>query len=421
MSRFLPAEAFHATENAIKLLPFRFERTANGYLISNFVGDFVRLSADEFRCLIDGNISPDDSLYKKAFAAHLISREGQTAQLQLVATRLRTRMAFLREPSVLHMFVVTLRCEHSCPYCQVSRQSTDKSRFDMSEDVAERALSIALDSPPPHIKIEFQGGEPLLNFQLIAKIVANAKEAAPKAGKQVEFVITSNLALLTDDILSFCKKNDVLLSTSLDGPADLHNRNRPRPGNNSYELAVKGIRAAQSALGPDRVAALMTTTEASLDRVEAIIDEYVGLGLDGIFLRPLSPYGFAVKTKQIKKYDANQWLEFYRRGLAYILDINRAGTPFFEFYTLLLLRRMFSDRPIGYVDLRSPAGIGLGALVYNYDGKVFASDEGRMLAEMGDRTFELGHVNNADYRSLILSEKLIDLVGSSPRNARQSV
>ncbi len=283
----------------------------------------------------------------------------------------------------------------------------------MSEDVAERALSIALDSPPPHIKIEFQGEERILNFQLIAKMVANAKEAAPKAGKQVEFVITSNLALLTDDILSFCKKNDVLLSTSLDGPADLHNRNRLRPGNNSYELAVKDIRAAQSALGPDRVAALMTTTEASLDRVEAIIDEYVGLGLDGIFLRPLSPYGFAVKTKQIKKYDANQWLDFYRRGLAYILDINRAGTQFFEFYTLLLLRRMFSDRPIGYVDLRSPAGIGLGALVYNYDGKVFASDEGRMLAEMGDRTFELGHVNNADYRSLILSEKLIDLVGSS--------
>jgi uncharacterized protein len=63
--------------------------------------------------------------------------------------------------------------------------------------------------------------------------------------------------------------------------------------------------------------------------------------------------------------------------------------------------------------LRSPAGIGLGALVYNYDGKVFASDEGRMLAEMGDNTFELGHVNNANYRDLILSDKLVELVGSS--------
>lgn len=413
MSRFLPAEAFHATENAIQLLPFRFERAGSGYLVSNMVGDFVRLSLDEFNRLAIGNLAPGDALYEKAFGAHLIARKGQTAQLQLVAARLRSRMAFLREPSTLHAFVVTLRCEHSCPYCQVSRQNTDKSRFDMSERTAERALSIALESPARHIKIEFQGGEPLLNFPLIAKIVANAKVAASKAGKQIEFVIASNLALLTDEILAFCKANSVLLSTSLDGPADLHNRNRPRPGGNSYELAVSGIRAAQRVLGADRVGALMTTTEASLDRVEEIIDEYLALGLDGIFLRPLSPYGFAVKTKQIKKYDAKRWLDFYQRGLAYILDINRAGKSFFEFYTLLLLRRMFSDRPIGYVDLRSPAGIGLGALVYNYDGKVFASDEGRMLAEMGDNTFELGHVDTADYRSLILSEKLIDLVGSS--------
>src|SRR5271154_4054348 len=78
----------------------------------------------------------------------------------------------------------------------------------------------------------------------------------------------------------------------------------------------------------------------------------------------------------------------------------------------LLLKRMLSDRPIGYVDLRSPAGIGLGALVYNYDGKVFASDEGRMLAEMGDNTFELGRVTDS-YKSLILTEKMIDLVGAS--------
>lgn len=413
MSRFLPAEAFHETESAIQLLPIRFERSGDGYLVSNMVGDFARLSDDEFHRLTNGNIVPGDDLYEKAFATHLISRKGQTAQLQLVAARLRSRMAFLREPSALHMFVVTLRCEHSCPYCQVSRQSTDKSLFDMSEHIAERALSIAMQSPATHIKIEFQGGEPLLNFPLITKIVANAKLAAPKAGKQVEFVIASNLALLTDDILAFCKANSVLLSTSLDGPADLHNRNRPRPGGNSHALAVKGIRAAQKVLGADRVGALMTTTEASLDRVEEIIDEYVALGLDGIFLRPLSPYGFAIKTKQIKKYDAKRWLEFYKRGLGYILDINRAGKSFFEFYTLLLLRRMHSDRPIGYVDLRSPAGIGLGALVYNYDGKVFASDEGRMLAEMGDKTFELGHVDSANYRSLILSEKLIGLVGSS--------
>jgi His-Xaa-Ser system radical SAM maturase HxsB len=373
----------------------------------------VRLTSDEFDRLVGLRVAPGEGLYEKAYSSHLISRKGQLAQHQLLAMRLRSRMAFLRQPTPLHMFVVTLRCEHSCPYCQVSRQSADRSRFDMTEETAQQALRIALEAPASRIKIEFQGGEPLLNFPLIEKIVLAAKLDAPKTGKAVDFVIASNLALLNDAVLEFCKANAVRLSTSLDGPSDLHNKNRPRRGGNSYELAVKGIRDAQQVLGPDSVSALMTTTDAGLERVEEIVDEYVELGLDGIFLRPLSPYGFAVKTKQIERYDTERWLDFYRRGLSYILALNRKGTPFFEFYTLLLLKRMLTDRATGYVDLRSPAGIGLGALVYNYDGRVFASDEGRMLAEMGDNTFELGHVNNASYRQLVLSEKLIELVASS--------
>lgn len=414
MARFLAADAFHAPEKAVTLLPFRFQRTDAGrYLVSNMVGDFLRLTEDELNRLVDLRIVPGDGLYEKAYSGHLISREGQRAQLQLLAMRLRSRMAFLRAPTALHLFVVTLRCEHSCPYCQVSRQSADRSRFDMSEETAERGLAIAFQSPSSRIKIEFQGGEPLLNFPLIEKIVLAAEEGEPKVSKKIDFVIASNLALLTEEILTFCKVHGILLSTSLDGPADLHNKNRPRPGGNSHELAIKGIKRAQAILGRDRVAALMTTTEASLDRAEDIVNEYLALGLDGIFLRPLSPYGFAIKTKQFNRYSGKRWFEFYRRGLRYILDINQRGQHFPEFYASLLLKRMLGDRPIGYVDLRSPAGIGLGALVYNYDGTIFASDEGRMLAEMGDRTFELGHVSTASYRSLALSDKLINLISES--------
>ena len=58
---------------------------------------------------------------------------------------------------------------------------------------------------------------------------------------------------------------------------------------------------------------------------------------------------------------------------------------------------MLTNEDPGYVDLTSPAGIGIGALVYNYDGDVYASDEGRMLAEMGDQTFRLGNVHDDSY------------------------
>lgn len=283
----------------------------------------------------------------------------------------------------------------------------------MDEATASKALDIALSAPSPLIKLEFQGGEPLLNFELIRWIVLAAKKRAIPLGKSLQFVITSNLALLNDDVLDFCAEHGILLSTSLDGPRDLHNKNRPRRGNNSYELAVAGIARGKERLGSDKVGALMTTTEASLDRVEDIVDEYIAQGLEGIFLRPLSPYGFAIKTKQYQKYGAQDWLRFWKRGLRYILDANKAGIHFPEFYSALILRRMLSDEPIGYVDLRSPAGVGIGALVYNYDGAVFASDEARMLAEMGDRSFELGSVHEHSYRDLVLSDTLILAVAES--------
>jgi uncharacterized protein len=412
MAGFRDATAFAPATN-LQLLPLRFERLrADRYFVSNIVGEGLLLNREQLDRIVSLDLSPGDGLYERAFEKLLIAARGQRSQLQLLAMRLRSRMAFLQQPTALHIFVVTLRCEHSCPYCQVSRRSVDRERFDMSEDTAICALRIALAAPAPTIKIEFQGGEPLLNFPLIQQIVEAARRKAPD-GKKLEFVIASNLALLTDEVLDFCRVNSILLSTSLDGPGDLHNRNRPRPGGNSHQLAVEGIRRAQTALGRDRVGALMTTTEASLERVEDIIDEYLRLDLDGIFLRPLSPYGFAVKTKQFDKYGGQDWLKFYERGLRYILEVNKNGRHFPEFYASLLLKRLLTDVPIGYVDLRSPAGIGLGALVYNYDGRVFASDEGRMLAEMGDRSFELGDVAKDDYTSLILSDKLIGLIGGS--------
>ena len=414
MARFRSAEVFTPAQGELTLLPIRFERVTSGRMIvANMVGDCILVSEDQLRKIETLDLTPGDGLYELAFEKLLVCRSGQMAPLQLLAMRMRTRMAFLATGTALHIFVVTLRCEHSCPYCQVSRQSTDSSTFDMDEETASKALHIALSSPSPTIKIEFQGGEPLLNFSLIRFIVEAAEVAGPIRGKLVEFVIATNLALLTDEILQYCLDHSIQLSTSLDGPAPLHNKNRPRPGGNSHQLAVAGIRKAQSVLGKERIGALMTTTAASLADPEAIIDEYISLDLDGIFLRPLSPYGFAMKTKWFEKYDVSKWLDFYERGLRYILKLNREGRNFPEFYSALLLKRMLSDQPIGYVDLRSPAGIGIGALIYNYDGKVFASDEGRMLAEMGDQTFELGNIADATYTSLVTSDQLVDQVGGS--------
>jgi hypothetical protein len=126
----------------------------------------------------------------------------------------------------------------------------------------------------------------------------------------------------------------------------------------------------------------------------------------------LSPYGFAIKTKWFASYDSEKWLDFYFEGLDYIIDLNRRGVPFTEFYASMILQKMLTPFQPGYVDLMSPAGIGIGALVYNYEGSVYASDESRMLAEMGDQTFRLGSVSDP-YETLMLSDCLLDPIESS--------
>ena len=65
------------------------------------------------------------------------------------------------------------------------------------------------------------------------------------------------------------------------------------------------------------------------------------------------------------------------------------------------------------MDLQSPAGIGIGAIVYNYDGAVYASDEGRMLAEMGDESFRLGHLDTDTYESIMGSDALVSLLDTT--------
>jgi radical SAM protein with 4Fe4S-binding SPASM domain len=79
----------------------------------------------------------------------------------------------------------------------------------------------------------------------------------------------------------------------------------------------------------------------------------------------------------------------------------------------MILSKMLTPFGTGFVDLRSPAGIGIGAIVYNYDGDVYASDESRMLAEMGDSTFRLGNVHSNTWEEIISSDVLLDALESS--------
>lgn len=376
------------------------------------MGEYLVLRRDDVHSLVMRQLPAGSALYDELKSRHFIRDADSDVAIDLLALKYKTKLARISQFTSLHMFVVTLRCDYTCAYCQVSRQTEDRNAYDMSAATVAAAVEMTFRSLAHAIKIEFQGGEPLLAFDRIKSVVSIAEERNLQEKRNLQFVIATNLSLLTDDILDYCDRHNIYLSTSLDGPASLHDRNRPRPGKNGFALTVEGIKRVQGRLGRDRISALMTTTERSLPHAREIIDEYVRLGLRSIFLRPLSPYGFAVTTGQIEKYGTERWLSFYKEGLSYILELNRHGYPIRETFASIILRKMLTPQNPGYVDLQSPTGIGISAIVYNYDGTVYASDEARMLAEMDDSSFKLGTLGVNTYEEMMLSDTLLDALES---------
>jgi His-Xaa-Ser system radical SAM maturase HxsB len=280
----------------------------------------------------------------------------------------------------------------------------------MKWDDAERAINFMFRSPTRCLKVEFQGGEPLLAFPLIKQFVGRVEEINKTEARNVEFVICSNLSLVSDEILDFCGAHNIYFSTSLDGPRDLHNANRPGTDFDSFDVATIGIARVQNALGADRVSALATTTRMSLAYPVEIVDEYIRQRLNAIFLRPLNPYGLAARGVPGLQYAVEEWLAFYVQALNYILELNYQGLPFREHYAALILRKMLTPYGTGFVDLRSPAGMGIAVILFNHDGGIYASDESRMLAEMGDERFRLGTLSADSYEDVMLSDSLVSLL-----------
>lgn len=362
-------------------------------LVSNDFGDYAVLDAEAFGRLEAGVLSPSDPRYRDLEGRSLLDNRGPEAWTDVERAAHATRKSFLLEGPSLHIFVVTLRCDHSCQYCQVSRVAIDAAGFDMSEADAIHAVNRVFESPSEELTLEFQGGEPALLFERVRQIVELATERNRTEGRRLSFSMVSTLHHLSDDDLGFCRDHEIRLSTSIDGPQDLHDRNRPNPTRDSWSRTMASLERARAILGEDGVSALPTLTRAALDDPIRLIDHYRALGFPSIFLRPISPYGFALKTRRAIGYDTARFAEFYETALDYILALNADGETFEETYASILLRHILTPFHSGYVDLRSPAGAGLGVLVYDFDGRVYPADEARMAARSGDRRFALGHVS----------------------------
>ncbi len=387
------------------LLPFSFRELGDNVLITNEAGRFEFLDQGQFSSLLSGTLKTRDrAIYDRLISKGFVDGPGV---MDTLVEALAQRSAHLTAGPSLHIMILTLRCNQTCRYCQASRRPMSAQGVDMDEQTAQKALDIVFSSPAPSLTIEFQGGEPLANFDRLVQIVEESRRRAAQSRRKLYLSVVTNLSLMTEEKLEFLLDHDVMICTSLDGPADLHDFNRPMAGSSSHAVTVGWIERIQEAykqrgMLDAQVNALLTVSAKTLaENPDRIVDEYIRLGLKVIHLRPLQPFGFAERARQTLGYGSKDFLDFYRRTLQVILERNQRGIELTEKTAALFLTKILTDEDPNYMDLRSPCGAGIGQLAYDHDGNVFPCDEARMLAAMGDDAFKLGNVHESSYDSII--------------------
>lgn len=378
-----------------KLNYFNFKEKENNYLLTNDVGKYIFLPKEDFENLIkkgEIDLQKKQELIEKGF----IYEVNEEIFATNYSMKLRKSKEYLLVPTTLHIFVVTKNCNFNCIYCQAGNLNQNQN-YNMSKETAKRAVEIALESPSRYLTFEFQGGEPLINFETIKYIVEYSKSIAN--GKFIEYNLVSNLTLLTEEMIEFFLDNNVSICTSIDGNEELQNLNRPYKNMNSYMETVKQIKKLK--LKGVKVNAIQTTTKYSLDNYKDIVDEYIKLGMDSIFIRPLTRLGKADDNWKRIGYDADEFIKFYKSVLEYVIEKNRKGIFLSEGHCNIFLKKILLNDSVNYMELRSPCGGAIGQLAYYYDGNIYTCDEGRMLSEMGNSSFKLGNVYENTYEDLM--------------------
>jgi uncharacterized protein len=403
-------------------LPFKHREVGGKVLITNTEGNFLLLSHDEFASFAAGDMPRESELHQRLRERNFVRAE---ANVDAMATRLRARKTFLSYGPNLHIVVVTLRCNETCVYCHASRADMSATHTDMTKETADKTIELIFQTTNPNVTIEFQGGEPLVAFETVKHIIETAREKNKTAGKRLEFTMVSNLSLMDEEKLAYLVENRVQLCTSIDGPEHLHDKQRKLPGFSAHKAATHWIKRindeyARMNLDPTlyHVEALLTTTREALPKWKEIVDTYVGLGCRALFLRPVDPFGFADRTGPRVEYPRAEYLHFYRSAVDYILELNKNGTEILERFAAIFLTKILGGEDPNFLDIRSPCGAGIGQIAYNYDGKVFTCDEGRMLHEMGDSTFLIGEVGKESYRDMMGHETVRALAIASTLEAQ---
>lgn len=226
-------------------------------------------------------------------------------------------------------------CNLACKYCFAEEGEYHGRRALMSYEVGKQALDflIANSGNRRNLEVDFFGGEPLMNWQVVKDLVAYGRQQEKLHNKRFRFTVTTNGVLLDDEIQEFVNREMDNVVLSLDGRKEVNDRMRPfRNGKGSYDLIVPKFQKLAESRGQERYYVRGTFTRNNPDFSEDIL-HFADLGFKQMSIEPVvgeesDPY--AIRTEDLPKI-----MEEYDKLAKVMIEREKEGKGFNFFHFMI--------------------------------------------------------------------------------------
>ena len=249
-----------------------------------------------------------------------------------MAGKLKQKTAGVVKALCLH---IAHTCNLNCSYCFASQGKYHGDRAIMSYEVGKRALDFLIENSGTrrNLEVDFFGGEPLMNFQVVKDLVAYARSVEKEKGKNFRFTLTTNGVLVDDDVIEWANQECSNVVLSLDGRKEIHDRFRvDYAGNGSWEKIVPKFQRFVEARSGKEYYMRGTFTHANPDFLKDI-QQMLDLGFTELSMEPV--VCAAGDPSALTDEDLPIVLEQYEKLAQLMLERDKQGRPF-TFYHYMI-------------------------------------------------------------------------------------
>ncbi|MBQ9960801.1 MAG: thioether cross-link-forming SCIFF peptide maturase [Firmicutes bacterium] len=273
-------------------------------------------------------------------------------------------------------------CNLNCEYCFASQGKYHGERAMMSLEVGKRALDFLVENSGTrhNLEVDFFGGEPLMNFDVVKEMVAYARSIEKEKGKNFRFTLTTNGLLIDDDVIDFANREMSNVVLSLDGRKEIHDKYRvDYAGNGSWERIVPKFQKLVEARGGKNYYMRGTFTHQNPDFLKDI-QQMLDLGFNELSMEPVvcAPDDPSALTEEDKIIVMDQ----YEKLAELMLQRDKEGKPFTFYHYMIDL----TGGPCIYKRI-SGCGSGTEYMAVTPWGDLYPCHQ-----FVGDEKFKLGDV-----------------------------